>query len=351
MTDSAERPALSVVVPVYNEEGNVDALFAEISRVAAGLGQPYEVVFVNDGSTDATLARLCALAAEDAHLRIVDLDGNFGEAAALSAGFAHARGAVVVTLDGDGQNDPGDIPRLLAALERPDVDVASGRRLAREEPFFSRVLPSKVANWLIARATGVPVYDCGCGLKAYRRELLAGVQLPRGMNRFLPAILGVDGGRVVEVPTRDRPRASGASHYGLSRLFVVLRDLPSLPFLVRRPGPGPELVRTLGAAGALAGVASVIALAGAVLRPAARLPLGLTAALAAVLAAVAFAIRHNVHRFARARAAGVFRVRRVLDHENVPAEHRRRRGGLLGEESAPDLRAPADGPRHASLRP
>jgi hypothetical protein len=197
----------------------------------------------------------------------------------------------------------------------------------------------------------VPVYDCGCGLKAYRRELLAGVQLPRGMNRFLPAILGVDGSRVVEVTTRDRPRASGASHYGLSRLFVVLRDLPSLPFLVRRPGPDFTLARRLGAAAALAGIAALAALTGAALWPPARLPLGLAAALAAIIGAVGLAIRHNVHRFARAREQGVFRVRRVLDHENVAAEPRPRRRRLLGEEPAPDLPQPADGARHASLRP
>jgi len=351
VTLPADTPAFSVVVPVYNEEGNVESLFAEISHMAAGIGRPYEVVFVNDGSADATLSRLCALAADDPHLRIVDLDGNFGEAAALSAGFAHARGAVVVTLDGDGQNDPNDVPRLLAALDRDGVDAASGRRLAREEPFFSRVLPSKAANWLIARVTRVPVYDCGCGLKAYRRTLLEGAQLPRGMNRFLPAILGVDGGRVVEVTTRDRPRASGASHYGLSRLFVVLRDLPSLPFLVRRPPPGPRLVRALGAAVAVGAAVTAAALAGAGLAPAARLPLAVGAALAAALAAVAYAVRHNVHRFVRAREQGVFRVRRVLDHGNVPAEHRPRRRRLLGEEPASDLRSPADGARHASLRP
>src|SRR6476661_6224584 len=134
MNEAARSPALSIVVPVYNEEGNVVPLYEELTRVAAGIGRSYELLFVNDGSSDATLARLAELRRHDDRLRIVDLDGNFGEAAALSAGFGHARGEVVVTLDGDGQNDPADIPRLLAELG-PEVDAVSGRRLERKEAF------------------------------------------------------------------------------------------------------------------------------------------------------------------------------------------------------------------------
>src|SRR5262249_23598625 len=196
----------------------------------------------NDGSRDGTLARLQELRERDPHLRIVELDGNFGEAAALSAGFAHARGDVVVTLDGDGQNDPADIPALLARL-RPDVDVVSGRREQRKEAFFTRVLPSRIANWLIVRATGVPVHDCGCGLEACGRHVLQGPRLPRGMTRFLPALLGVDASRVAEIRVADRRRGSGQSHYGLSRTFVVLRDLLALPILVRRPSAARALGR------------------------------------------------------------------------------------------------------------
>src|SRR5207247_189471 len=239
--------ALSFVVPVYDEEGNVGPLHRELRRAARRTRRTYELIFVDDGSRDDTLARLHALRAADPQLRVVELDGNFGEAAALSAGFAHARGDVVVTLDGDRQNDPADVPRLLARLG-PELDVVSGRRSERQEAFLSRVLPSRIANWLIARATGVPVHDTGCGLKVYRREVVAGAQLPRGMNRFLPAVLGVRPTRVAEEWVNDRRRGSGRSHYGLSRTFAVLRDLPALPILVRLPRRGLAFGRALGAA-------------------------------------------------------------------------------------------------------
>jgi glycosyltransferase involved in cell wall biosynthesis len=306
---SEGRPALSLVVPVYDEEGNLEPLHAELTRVARRLEVPYEIVFVNDGSRDGTLACLEALRQRDAHLRVVDLDGNFGEAAALSAGFAQARGRIVVTLDGDGQNDPADIPALLAQLD-PGADVVSGRRRERKEAFLTRVLPSRVANWLIARLTGVPVHDCGCGLKAYRREVVAGVRLPRGMNRFLPAILGVEAARVREVWVGDRARGSGRSHYGLSRTFAVLRDLLALPLLVRRPDR--TLGRALGGARAALVAIAAVATVGALGWPAGRIPALLTAGGAVAAAAGAGAIAYNVERWRRAQAEGVFQVRRVL---------------------------------------
>jgi glycosyltransferase involved in cell wall biosynthesis len=310
MKDGTVAPALSIVVPVYNEEGNVGPLHAELTRVAEEIGGTYEIIFVNDGSRDRTLLRLGALRARDPHLRIVDLDGNFGEAAALSAGFANARGNVVVTLDGDGQNDPADIPLILARL-RPDVDVVSGRRRERKEAFWTRVLPSRIANALIVRATGVPVHDCGCGLKAYRREVVAGARLPRGMNRFLPAILGVKATRVAEITVNDRRRGSGRSHYGLSRTFVVLRDLLALPILVRRPPRGRTLGRALGGAQVALVAGMLAAVLGALGWPADRIPAMALAAIAVGVAAVGWAIGHNLDRWVRAQEDGVFRVRAV----------------------------------------
>jgi len=332
----SSRPDLSIVVPVHDEEGNVGPLHRELTDVAQRLGGSYELIFVNDGSTDRTLERLEELVTVDRHLRVIDLDGNFGEAAALSAGFATARGAAVVTLDGDGQNDPHDIPKLLARLAE-GYDAVSGRRLRRAEDFTTRVLPSLVANRLIALVTGVPVYDCGCGLKAYRRQLVAGARLPRGMNRFLPAILGVDATRVAEVETRDRPRGSGASHYGLSRLLVVLRDLFALPLLVRRPPAGRGTARALGA-----GAALLLGLAGGAAWDASR---GI-AAVAAAGAVVVATVASNVARFADAQTEGVFRVRRTLDASDpadILPEHRHRGSRVLGTESSADVRpAPWD---------
>jgi glycosyltransferase involved in cell wall biosynthesis len=327
MHTAEPRPVLSFVIPVYNEEGNVAPLCAELTAAARATGRTYELVFVNDGSRDATLERLLGLAATDHHLRVVELDGNFGEAAALSAGFATATGEVVVTMDGDGQNDPADVPRLLERLDE-GYDAVSGRRAARKAAFTTRVLPSLVANRLIALATGVPAYDCGCGLKAYRRKLVDGAQLPRGFNRFLPAILGVDPRRVAEIPTRDRPRGSGQSHYGLSRVAIVLRDLPSLPLLTRLRPP----LRPLAT-----GLAVLLAiLAAGMLTAALRGNLaGAAVLLGAIL--VTSAMRYNVDRMARARATGVFRVRKVHDGRTTASGGDRGRG-LLGQEPAPHVR-------------
>jgi glycosyltransferase involved in cell wall biosynthesis len=322
-----DRPALSFVVPVYNEEGNVGPLVAELTTVAEGVGRTYELVFVNDGSRDGTLAQLLEIADRDPHLRVVELDGNFGEAAAISAGLNTVVGDIVVTMDGDGQNDPHDVPKLLEALDH-GYDAVSGRREQRKETFVTRVLPSLVANRLIALATGVPVYDCGCGLKAYRRRLVEGAQLPRGFNRFLPAILGVDPRRVAEIPTRDRPRGSGTSHYGLSRVAIVFRDLPALPLLVRLRLPLGPLATALAALVALAGAGAVAAAVGG--RP-------VLAFLTLAVALVGWAARYNVTRMARARETGVFRVRKV-HHGRTNAAGRNRRGGVLGQEPAPHLR-------------
>jgi glycosyltransferase involved in cell wall biosynthesis len=319
-------PYLSFVVPVYNEEANVGPLHAELTAVARRIGRPYELVFVNDGSRDQTLARLLALAAGDPHLRVVELDGNFGEAAAVSAGMNTARGEVVVTLDGDGQNDPGDTPRLLDVLDR-GYDVVSGRRRHREEDFTTRVLPSLVANRLIVLATGVPVYDCGCGLKAYRRKVVDGAQLPRGFNRFLPAILGVAPKRVAEIDVRDRPRAGGASNYGLWRVAVVLRDLPSLPLLTRTALPLGPLARGLTLA--IGG----FALAGALAFGRGAWGTGIGALLGVL---VLWAARHNVVRLARARRDGVFRIRKV--HDGTATADRDRGCGILGQEPPAHVR-------------
>jgi glycosyltransferase involved in cell wall biosynthesis len=293
---SSVAPALSVVVPVHNEAANVAPLVTEIHEVMAAVGRPFEVIFVNDGSTDATLEQLRRSAAGAPGLRIIDLDGNFGEAAALCAGFRAARGALVVTLDGDGQNDPHDIPRLLDALARRGADAVSGWRQARQESRL-RVWPSRLANRLIAAVTGVPLHDNGCGLKVYRRAVVQHPALPRGMNRFMPAILGVTADVVGEIPVRDRRRPHGHSHYGIGRTLAVLRDLPAVRVIIANPD---------GGAGRWA-VAMVASLAvGVYGRWAHRLWLSVPSAVVLVLAATVW---WNVRRFQRARRAGVYRVR------------------------------------------
>ena len=318
-------PTLSFVVPAHDEEGSVVDLHAELTKAAREFDTTYEIVFVNDGSRDGTLARLTDLLPHDPNLCVVDLQGNFGESAALSAGFAQARGRYVLTLDADGQNDPADFSRLLRALD-DRYDVASGWRRQREDGFWLRVLPSRIANGLIRIITGVPVHDCGCTLKVYRKEVLVRTDLPRGMHRFLPAIAGIDPGRIVEVPVSDRPRASGTSHYGLSRTFVVMRDLVGLPLVLRQPRAGRATARFLGATAAvsLSGAAVLIASA------APWLALG-----AGTLGAGAIAARHVIREFIDAEEHGVFRVRRVL--HGTSASDRNRRSRLLGPEPSPNL--------------
>jgi len=337
MNDSTVRPAVSFVLPVYNEEGNVDRVHADLTRAGSKLGQPYEIVFVNDGSTDRTLERLEALATGDPHLRVVDLAGNFGEAAALSAGYTHARGHLVCSLDGDGQSDPGDLPRLMAALV-PGCDVVTGFRKRREGNFFTRVLPSRIANRLIAWVTGVPVHDCGCSFKLYRRHVLTDVRLPKGMHRFLPAILGVRASQVAEVSVNDRPRGSGRSHYGLSRTFIVLRDLVGLRLVLRQPPPGRSSARTLRLGSLCTAAAGVVMLAAG--HP------GLSAACVLVSSGLA-AAWYDVLRFVEARERGVYRVRRVLDA--AAATRGARRNGLLGNERAQHVRQAPAGPTDGAL--
>ena len=220
---------------MHNEEGNVLPLYEDITKAVEPLQRPYEIIFVNDVSTDETLARMKEIQCRDRHFHFVDLETNVGENWALLAGVSKARGQVLVTIDGDYQNDPAYIPALLAQLSN-GYRVVSGRRRQRVENPWSRLLPSRVANGLIRTVSGVAVHDCGCGLKAYRREVLENKFVPEGfMNRFSPAALGVRAHEFAEVEVVDRLRISGQSHYGLNRVFFVLRDLAALPFALRDP--------------------------------------------------------------------------------------------------------------------
>ncbi len=221
--------ALSIVVPVYNEEENVDELYAELTTAAAALGRAYEVVVVDDGSTDETYAKLKQLAAGDPRLKVVHFGRNFGQTAAMAAGFDYAEGTVVVPLDGDLQNDPADIALLLNKLDE-GYDVVSGWRKDRKDNVMRRI-PSRLANWLIGLVTGVHLHDYGCTLKAYRATAIQGMRLYGDMHRFLPALAYQEGARVTEIPVRHRPRRYGQSKYGLGRTLRVVLDLITVKFL------------------------------------------------------------------------------------------------------------------------
>ncbi|MGH7265996.1 MAG: glycosyltransferase family 2 protein [Candidatus Rokuibacteriota bacterium] len=222
---------VSVVVPVFNEQDNVEPLLDSLRDALEGLGRPYELIVVDDGSTDQTAARLREATRRFPTLRVVRLRANFGQSAALAAGFDLARGDVIVTMDGDRQNDPADIPRLLDML-KDGYDVVSGWRRDRKDPFWSRRLPSRMANALISWITGVALHDYGCALKVYRREILADIALYGEMHRFLPALARWVGATIGEVPVTHWPRRSGKSKYGLGRTVRVLLDLLTVKFLM-----------------------------------------------------------------------------------------------------------------------
>jgi len=220
---------VSVVIPVFNEEESVGPLHAALTEALRGT--EYELVFVDDGSSDGSPAALEALVAADHHSRLVQLRRNYGQTAAIAAGIDHSSGDVIVLIDADLQNDPADIPMMLAKLEEGS-DVVSGWRTNRKDAFLTRTLPSRMANGLISAVTGVPLHDYGCTLKAYRREVLEGFRLYGEMHRFIPAYAKSVGARIAEMPVRHHPRRFGRTKYGLERTLKVLLDLFTVKFLL-----------------------------------------------------------------------------------------------------------------------
>jgi len=240
------------VIPLFNEEESVDGLVRELGEVLDDLGAPAEIVVVDDGSTDRSFARLTALQAEEGRLRIVRLARNYGQTAALAAGIAHARGEVLVTMDADRQNDPHDIPQLLAALG-DDVDVVNGWRIDRKDSFLRRRLPSQLANRLISRVTGTRLHDYGCTLRVMRMPLAKELPLYGDLHRFIPALAAELGARVVELPVNHRPRTAGHSKYGLGRVMRVVLDLVTVRFLSGFSTRPIQLFGLLGALFTIAG--------------------------------------------------------------------------------------------------
>src|ERR1700731_126137 len=223
---------LSIVIPIHNEEPSILRLYDRLTAVLERLQKPFEIIFVDDASTDRSFDLLANLVETDSRLKGIRLRRNFGQTAALSAGFDEAQGNVIVSLDGDLQHDPEDIPALLKKIEE-GYDIASGWRRDRGDNAITRKLPSRIANWLMARISGVNLRDFGTTFKAYRAEVLKDINLYGELHRFIPALASLYGARIVEVPIRNSPRASGGSHYGLSRTFRVLFDIFTIWFLLK----------------------------------------------------------------------------------------------------------------------
>jgi glycosyltransferase involved in cell wall biosynthesis len=250
---------VSVVIPVYNEEANVAELVERVGAAMRRAGKTFELICVDDGSRDTSAAKLEALAAARPWLKPLYLIRNYGQSAALQAGFDAAQGEVIVTLDGDLQNDPEDLPELLKLLdERPEIDVISGWRKDRQDRTVSRKLPSRVANSVISRVTGVKLHDYGCALKLYRADVIRGLRLYGELHRFIPALAAEVGAKIVEVPVRHHARTRGESKYGIDRTFRVLLDLLWIKFLMRflhRP------LQAFGGVGLALGLAGFLVLA------------------------------------------------------------------------------------------
>jgi len=244
-SQSAPDLDLSVVIPIYNEIENVAELHARLHAVLDGLGRSYEIIAVDDGSTDGTSEVLKSLAVDDPHLKVVRFRRNFGQTAGFAAGFDLARGQTVITIDADLQNDPADIPLLLDKMAE-GYDVVSGWRLHRQDPFISRRLPSMIANRLISWVTGIYLHDYGCSLKAYDWSVVKNVRLYGELHRFVPALASWMGVRVAEIPVRHYPRQRGKSKYGISRTLRVILDLLTVRFLLSYSARPMQLFGLLG---------------------------------------------------------------------------------------------------------
>jgi glycosyltransferase involved in cell wall biosynthesis len=246
---------VSVVIPLRNEAPNVVELHRELTSVLEAFGREYEIITIDDGSTDETFELLARIQARDSRVRVIRFRRNFGQTAAFAAGFAHARGRFIVTSDGDLQNDPRDIPGMIGLADEHEADIVAGWRKERKDPFFSRRVPSMIANWIISRATGVNLHDYGCSLKVFRAEIVRPMKLYGEMHRFLPAIASEFGVTIVEKAVNHRPRQHGRSKYGISRTIRVILDLLTVKFLINYSTRPLQIFGLLGLASGTLGLA------------------------------------------------------------------------------------------------
>jgi len=249
----SNNPKISIVVPLLNEQDNIGPLYEQITQSLTDK-YDYETIFVDDGSSDNSFNILSELQKADNRVRVIRFRKNFGQTPALAAGFAHARGDIVVAIDADLQNDPADIPAMVEKLDE-GFDVVSGWRKKRHDNAITRLIPSKIANWLIAKITRVKLHDFGCTLKAYRREVLAETKLYGEMHRFIPALASWNGASICEMVVNHRPRTAGAAKYGLNRTFKVVLDLITVKFL---GSFSTKPIYIFGGLGVISGIASVV---------------------------------------------------------------------------------------------
>lgn len=249
---------ISVIVPVYNEEQSIYEGYQELSAVLSSMDSPYELIYIDDGSSDGTFSILSGLAESDQSLRVIQLRRNFGQTAAMAAGLAHAGYDVVVTLDGDLQNDPNEIPKMVAKLAE-GYDMVAGWRKYRKDPWINRRLPSMIANWVISKSTRVKLHDYGCTLKVMSGEVARGIRLYGEMHRFIPALADEFGARITEVPVNHRARRYGKSKYGISRTVRVILDLITVKFLL---GFSKRPIHLFGSVGLVSGFLGFAILAG-----------------------------------------------------------------------------------------
>lgn len=303
---------VSLIIPVHNEEKNIPIIYKESKNILEDLRKnknyTYEIIFINDGSSDKTLEVLKNLKELDPFLRILNMDRNRGQAAGLTAGFSHATGDIIITMDGDGQNDPKYIKDLIEKIEE-GYSVVTGYRIKRKEPFLTRILPSRIANWLISLVTGLKVRDNGCSLKAYISPIPKKFQIPHGLHRFIPALFGVKNEEVCEIPVIDRPRLYGKTHYGLKRTFEVIRDLLTIPFILKNPSKFEKLLKYSFTLFIILTIFNLIFI----------LTLNLscfwiifTEILFFILSVFSYIVWQNLKRFNKAQKEGVFKVEEIF---------------------------------------
>ncbi|MGA9768293.1 MAG: glycosyltransferase family 2 protein [Blastocatellia bacterium] len=253
-----ENPTYSVVIPFHNEQESVRELHDQLSKVMTGRYDPVEFIFIDDHSTDATLATLKEIAELDPRVVVIRLKRNYGQTVALAAGFDYAEGDVIISMDGDLQHDPADIPVLLSTFEETDADIVSGWRKKRVDNFLLRRAPSRIANWLMSRLSGVNIHDFGTTFKVYRKDTIKQIKLYGEMHRFIPALASWNGATIVEVPIKNIERPGGRSHYGLSRTIRVLFDLLTIRFLLKYVTRPLHFFGPIGLLSTMAGAAIMI---------------------------------------------------------------------------------------------